>query len=201
MLLGSVEKNPRGCYPAQTVSEEPVAAPFIEAPAYTEEVPVAPVAVEEKWMKIAWVKRKEKHRAIDEVDEGEADRTKKKKKGRDSSRDSDRNFEALLARGADLSRVLKVDDEEALDLAFRKSGKSRSGSHAKIKVQAFTKPTTPVIREVEVPESIQLGELAQRMSVKAAEVIKVMMKMGIIATINQVIDQDTAVLVVEEMGQ
>ncbi len=56
------------------------------------------------------------------------------------------------------------------------------------------------MREVEIPETINLGELAQRMSVKAAEVIKTMMKMGIMATINQVLDQDTAILVVEEMG-
>jgi len=124
---------------------------------------------------------------------------KKKKKVRDTSNDNDKNFQSLLARGADLSKVFKADDDD-LDSAFRKSGKSRSGSHVKVKVQAFTKPTAPVIREVEVPETIQLGELAQRMSVKAAEIIKVMMKMGIIATINQVLDQDTATLVVEEMG-
>ena len=99
-----------------------------------------------------------------------------------------------------LSRVLKQDDDDAADIAFRKAAKLRSGSHAKVKVQAFTRPTTPVVREVEIPETIKLGELAQRMSVKAAEVIKVMMKMGVMATINQVIDQDTAILVVEEMG-
>jgi translation initiation factor IF-2 len=65
---------------------------------------------------------------------------------------------------------------------------------------AFERPTTPVVREVEIPETIQVSELAQRMAVKGSEVIKVMMKLGVMATINQVIDQDTAVLVVEEMG-
>jgi translation initiation factor IF-2 len=64
----------------------------------------------------------------------------------------------------------------------------------------FQKPTAPVIREVPVPESITVAELAQRMTIKAAEVIKGLMKMGIMATINQPIDQDTAMLVVEEMG-
>ncbi len=64
----------------------------------------------------------------------------------------------------------------------------------------FAKPTAPVIREVAVPETITVAELAKRMSVKAAEVIKVMMGLGAMATINQVIDQDTAVIVVEEMG-
>ncbi len=64
----------------------------------------------------------------------------------------------------------------------------------------FAKPTAPVVREVSIPETITVGELAQKMSVKAAEVIKMMMKMGTMATINQVLDQDTAVLVVEELG-
>ena len=64
----------------------------------------------------------------------------------------------------------------------------------------FAKPTAPVIREVTLPETITVGELAQKMSVKAAEVIKIMMNMGSMATINQVLDQDTATLVVEEMG-
>jgi translation initiation factor IF-2 len=57
-----------------------------------------------------------------------------------------------------------------------------------------------VVREVEIPETITVGELAQRMAIKSNEVIKSLMKMGMMVTINQVIDQDTAVLVVEEMG-
>ena len=64
----------------------------------------------------------------------------------------------------------------------------------------FERPTAPVRREVNIPESITVGELAQRMAVKGTEVIKQMMQMGVMATINQVIDQDTATLVVEEMG-
>ncbi|GAA0795560.1 translation initiation factor IF-2 [Marinobacterium sediminicola] len=64
----------------------------------------------------------------------------------------------------------------------------------------FEKPTAPVVHEVSIPESITVAELAKKMSIKAAEVIKVMFKMGAMATINQVLDQDTAVLVVEEMG-
>ncbi|MGR8922074.1 MAG: translation initiation factor IF-2, partial [Gammaproteobacteria bacterium] len=64
----------------------------------------------------------------------------------------------------------------------------------------FERPTAPVVREVEIPESITVADLAQRMSVKAAEVIKAMMSLGSMVTINQVIDQDTATIVVEEMG-
>ncbi|MDE2149549.1 MAG: translation initiation factor IF-2 [Gammaproteobacteria bacterium] len=64
----------------------------------------------------------------------------------------------------------------------------------------FEKPTAPVVREIEVPEAITVGELANRMAVKATDLIKVMMQNGVMATINQTIDQDTAVLMVEEMG-
>jgi translation initiation factor IF-2 len=65
---------------------------------------------------------------------------------------------------------------------------------------AFSAPTEPIVREVLIPETITVSELAQKMAVKAAEVIKTMMKMGSMVTINQVIDQDTAMIVVEEMG-
>ncbi len=64
----------------------------------------------------------------------------------------------------------------------------------------FTKPTAAVVREVAIPETITVGELANKMAVKAAEVIKYMFKLGTMVTINQVIDQDTAAIVVEEMG-
>lgn len=64
----------------------------------------------------------------------------------------------------------------------------------------FEKPTEPVVREVEIPESITVAELAQRMSIKGIEVVKVMLNMGSMVTINQTIDQDTAAIVVEELG-
>ncbi len=64
----------------------------------------------------------------------------------------------------------------------------------------FAKPTAPVVREVVLPETISVADLAQKMSVKATEVIKTFLKMGLMVTINQVIDQETAALAVEEMG-
>ncbi len=64
----------------------------------------------------------------------------------------------------------------------------------------FSRPTAPVQREVAVPEAITVTDLAKQMAVKASEVIKVLMQMGIMVTINQPLDQDTAFLVVEEMG-
>jgi translation initiation factor IF-2 len=64
----------------------------------------------------------------------------------------------------------------------------------------FEMPTAPVVREVGIGETVTVAELAQKMAVKATEVIKVLMNMGVMATINQPLDQDTAVLVVEELG-
>ena len=64
----------------------------------------------------------------------------------------------------------------------------------------FEKPTAPVVREVEIGESIAVSELAQKMAIKGNEVVKVLFNMGAMVTINQVIDQDTAILVVEELG-
>ena len=77
----------------------------------------------------------------------------------------------------------------------RRPGKVEPSSKHK-----FEKPTGPIKREIFVPENISVLDLAQKMTVKAAEVIAVMMKMGVMATINQVIDQDTAILVAEELG-
>jgi translation initiation factor IF-2 len=80
-----------------------------------------------------------------------------------------------------------------------RSGKARSDGTAAA-AHAFSLPTEPVIHEVLVPETITVANLAQKMAVKAAEVIKALMKLGTMVTINQVLDQDTAIIVVEEMG-
>lgn len=79
--------------------------------------------------------------------------------------------------------------------------KSKKGGRNKHHGQhAFQAPTEPIVHEVLVPETISVADLAHRMAVKAAEVIKVLMKMGMMVTINQVLDQETALIVVEEMG-
>jgi translation initiation factor IF-2 len=86
----------------------------------------------------------------------------------------------------------------------RRKKKKGSAAVARVAVKdqehGFSKPTAPVVREVNVPETISVSDLAQRMSVKAAEVIKALMGLGTMATINQVLDQDTAVILIEEMG-
>jgi translation initiation factor IF-2 len=81
-----------------------------------------------------------------------------------------------------------------------KKAKKPSGRVRVENVHVFEKPVAPIVREVEVPEAITVGELANRMAVKATELIKVMMKNGVMATINQTLDQDTAALMVEELG-
>ena len=84
-----------------------------------------------------------------------------------------------------------------------KVGRRKKSKHRSVvsqPVHGFEKPTAPIIREVSIPETITVAELAQKMSVKAAELIKVLMKLGSMVTINQVLDQDTAAVVVEEMG-
>ncbi|MCD6055620.1 MAG: infB [Gammaproteobacteria bacterium] len=81
-----------------------------------------------------------------------------------------------------------------------KRGKSHVVAQAVLSKHSFEMPTAPLKKEILVPETITVSELAQRMSVKAAEVIKGLMQLGAMATINQVLDQDTALIVVEEMG-
>ncbi|MFC3093485.1 translation initiation factor IF-2 [Alteromonas sediminis] len=95
----------------------------------------------------------------------------------------------------------EAEDEEDMQAERstrrRKKSKKHAGEHLK---QGFNKPAQPVERVVKLGATITVGELANRLAVKSNEVIKTMMKMGEMATINQVLDQDTAVLVVEEMG-
>jgi translation initiation factor IF-2 len=95
---------------------------------------------------------------------------------------------------------------EELHVSGNKSGrrkkkqKSRHVAVSSTQEHGFEMPTAPVVREVSIPESITVAELAQKMSVKAAEVIKVLMTMGSMVTINQVLDQETATIIVEELG-
>jgi translation initiation factor IF-2 len=85
----------------------------------------------------------------------------------------------------------------------RRKKKARSSRRITIEStgeHGFERPTATVVHEVAIPENILVSELARKMSVKAAEIIKVLMQMGVMAAINQSLDQDTATLVVEEMG-
>ena len=104
-------------------------------------------------------------------------------------------------RGRHGRRELHVSAPSRRGARTAKGGRRASREVAGADSQhGFQRPTAPVIKDVPVPETISVGDLAQRMSVKAAEVIKALMKMGMMVTINQVLDQETAMLVVEEMG-
>ncbi len=119
------------------------------------------------------------------------DKTAKKGSQRDSDwMESENKKRGIKTRG---------DSAGAMNQGWRtqkgkKSPKQQDSQHT------FNAPTEPIVREVLVPETISVGDLAHKMSVKAAEVIKVLMGMGMMVTINQVLDQDTAIIVVEEMG-
>ncbi|MBV4474639.1 translation initiation factor IF-2 [Pseudomonas botevensis] len=91
----------------------------------------------------------------------------------------------------------RTTDEESD--GFRRGGRGKS-KLKKRNAHGFQSPTGPVVREVKIGETITVGDLAQQMSVKAAEIIKFMFKLGTPATINQVLDQETAQLVAEELG-
>ena len=113
-----------------------------------------------------------------------------KKKGR--SDDEDRGDREERKRGGGGKKVKRAERRGGR----RGGGASQSGNGK----HAFQKPTQPIVREVSIPESISVAELADKMSIKANEVIKAMFNMGAAVTINQTIDQDTAAIVVEEMG-
>ena len=105
---------------------------------------------------------------------------------------------------AEKEKPARIHREE-LHVASGKSGRRKKKRRSRQVVKrppqhGFEKPTAPIVREVEIPESITVAELAQRMSVKSTEVIKAMMNLGSMVTINQMIDQETAAIVAEEMG-
>ncbi|GAP66589.1 translation initiation factor if-2 protein [Mizugakiibacter sediminis] len=96
---------------------------------------------------------------------------------------------------------LHLTAEERARRSSRKKAKPKVAEISRIAERhGFSKPTAPVVREVAIGDSISVSDLAQKMAVKGAEVVKALFKMGVMATINQVIDHDTAALVVEELG-
>ncbi len=98
-------------------------------------------------------------------------------------------------------RSIKTRGDASGGLGWRERKVHRTThKHEGDQQHGFMAPTEPMVREVLVPETITVADLAHKMSVKAAEVIKTLMKLGTMATINQVLDQDTAIILVEEMG-
>ena len=101
----------------------------------------------------------------------------------------------------------KVDDFKNKELHLKEpkpkknhSKQEKSSESEILQTHQFEKPTEPIKKEIEIPDAITVSELAQKISVKSSELIKVMMNMGVMATINQSLDQDTAILIIEELG-
>ena len=90
--------------------------------------------------------------------------------------------------------------EKTWTMPVRAPKHGRHEKHVEEPAHAFNLPTEAVVREISVPETVTVSELAQKLSMKAVEVIKALMKLGMMATINQVLDQETAMIVVEELG-
>ncbi len=111
------------------------------------------------------------------------------------------------AKSRDEERDEKRHGREELHVATKGAGRRRKKPKTRAVVQTvksnqhgFEKPTAPVVKEIDIPESITVSDLAQKMSIKGSEVVKVLMGLGTMVTINQTIDQETASIVVEEMG-
>lgn len=179
-------RQPAAAPNAQAV---PVAAPAVVAEPVRESAPVvaaapAPAADTRKRDE---QRRPDKPRADDNSRRGSGDGERKNAPHR-----------ASVKEKAPAPRVAPRTTDEESD-GFRRGGRGK----AKLKkrnAHGFQSPTGPVVREVKIGETITVGDLAQQMSVKAAEIIKFMFKLGTPATINQVLDQETAQLVAEELG-
>ena len=168
--------------PAEEVQPEVAAEPEPSPVPAPEDMPIPPP--EEGEGKDRKPKKK-KEKARERGDEPEEGKPKKKSAGHRGP------------RSRPVEEPLIINEEEE-DTTLRKP--LRAKKKPKEKRHAFERPTKPMVREVDIPETITVGDLAQRMAVKSADVIKKLMGMGVMATINQALDQETAVLVTEELG-
>lgn len=99
-----------------------------------------------------------------------------------------------------LKLIYRGNDHLSGERRFKKSGSRKKQRENLSETHLFQAPTEPIVREILVPETISVAELAHKMAVKGAEVIKTLMQAGVMVTINQILDQDTAMIVVGEMG-
>jgi translation initiation factor IF-2 len=179
--------------PSLASESEEKAADEPEVVAVEEAAPNAPVPASESEAKPAQASepsrdKKKTHASGESAGRTDSKRGKKKPKYTTSSRpEGDSGFSGQGRR----SKLKRKKGSE-------KSARYREAEEAL--TQEFEKPTIPTVRDVEIPETITVSDLAKRMMIKGAEVIKVLMGLGAMVTINQVIDQETAMIVVEEMG-
>lgn len=183
--------------PAADVKEEPVvavgepAAPAEPAPAVAPAATPSVAPVTETAQPQPVPTEGTLHKPVVKPEDKAAKAEKKKKQAKQVVwKDERTDKRGLKARG---------------DLSSVKGWRTRRDKHGRPSAEdqgahSFSVPTEPVVHEVMVPETISVGALAQKMSIKAAEVIKALMKMGNMVTINQMLDQETAMIVVEELG-
>lgn len=169
--------------PPEIATEEAESAPIVENIDPILDAPVAPAVPEQPV--------RNKPTTTDSNDNAKPDFKKAKKKG--GKYQPPKRAENEIDQSAHAKR-----NKSKRRKGHEKSEKYREAEESL--THGFAMPTAPTVHEVLVPETITVAELAKRMSVKAAAVIKVMIGLGAMATINQVIDQETAIIVVEEMG-
>lgn len=221
----SVEYRKRKTYAKRGVLEEEEArlkaledeaVKAVEAEKLNAETAAAEIA--EKAATAAAVAEEEKQKVVSEIevsaaaqtapaeDTAKEDTSAKSRTDKPQAVGTGKDKHADAGHGKKADKAEKAVYRKELHVASEKSGRRRKKPHRAPSVvsrpsqHAFEMPTAPIIRTVEIPESITVAELAQRMSVKGIEVVKVMMNLGSMVTINQTIDQDTAAVIVEEMG-
>ncbi|MBC8995034.1 translation initiation factor IF-2 [Pseudomonas sp. N40(2020)] len=175
---------------AQAATNDAASAPAAVAEPVRESAPVAAAPAPS-----ADVRNKQNEQR--RPDKPRADDNNRRSGGGDGER-KNAPHRASVKEKAPAPRVAPRTTDEESD-GFRRGGRGK----AKLKkrnAHGFQSPTGPVVRDVQIGETITVGDLANQMSVKAAEIIKFMFKLGTPATINQVLDQETAQLVAEELG-
>lgn len=199
--------------PETTAEVVPEASSLVNAePAFEEKVPVEAI-VEEVIQEVAETPVEEVIEAVvapvvapiksPEKQRSREGRTEESDSKRGSGRGDPVGAKKALKQpkgGKKIRDLQDIETEEVRHVRRKRKDRFRKNEEPAQKKHGFEKPTAPVVKEVIIPETISVSELASRMSVKGVEIIKVLMKMGAMATINQVLDQDTAALVCEEMG-
>lgn len=171
--------------PGESVKSEPVVSGGGDA--IVEAVAPVVVTLTAEEAALAEEEEKRKKRQKKKTDAPEEDDGKPKKHVKSAGHRGPRQREDVLS-------VLALEEDDGSPRKLKVKKKKERRTHA------FEMPSTPVVREVAIGESVIVSELADKMSLKSAAVIKCLMSMGVMATVNQAIDQETAVLVVEELG-
>jgi translation initiation factor IF-2 len=168
----------------------------------------APEPVLENDELIAKVEKKNKPEKakLKATDETKAKLTERERWQEESiKRNAERVRQQALGKKETLHRKSIDEDGRTINWDTRKKKKNKPAARGAIQTQTdskhqFEMPVAPIVKEVTIPETIMVSDLAQKMSIKAALVIKHLMKLGIMATINQTVDQETAAILVEDMG-